>query len=138
MGSKFHSLLTPADVEESALSGKMVAIDATAWLHQFLKVNTCSSTEQGRLALVDKTQRVINHLRGFLYRTEHLLRLGIWPIFVFDGVGTEKIRNAASKTDLFVAHTQLARMQVKARNSTIEGWKQHDRIHLFLKSNDRN
>src|SRR5271157_1251828 len=114
MGSKFHSLLIPADVEETALADKVVAIDATAWLHQFLKVNTYSSTEQGRLALVDKTQRVINHLRGFLYRTEHLLKLGIWPIFVFDGVGTEKIRNAASKTDLFVAHAKLARMQVKA------------------------
>src|SRR5271157_2308958 len=114
MGFRFHSLLSSPDVEETALSVRVVAIDATAWLHQFLKVNTYSSSEQGRLALGDKTQRVINHLRGFLYRTEHLLRLGIWPIFVFDGVGTEKIRNAASRTDLFVAHAQLARMQVAA------------------------
>jgi hypothetical protein len=63
MGPKFHSLLTPADVEESTLPGKVAAIDATAWLHQFLKVNTYSSAEQGRLALVDKTQPVINSSR---------------------------------------------------------------------------
>ncbi len=33
-----------------------------------------------RLVLIDKTCRLINHLRGFLYRTLHLVGHGIWPV----------------------------------------------------------
>nr|MDO8119101.1 hypothetical protein [Candidatus Sigynarchaeota archaeon] len=45
---------------------------------------------------IDKTYCLINHLRGFLYRTLHLVQHGIWPVHVFGGL----FRGDASETNL--------------------------------------
>ena len=97
MGSKFHELLQPTGIRDTSLAGQAVAIDGTAWLHQFLKVTLANPNDPGnRLVLVDKTCRLINHLCGFLYRTLHLVQHGIWPVHVFGGL----FRGDASETNL--------------------------------------
>nr|MDO8083754.1 hypothetical protein [Candidatus Sigynarchaeum springense] len=101
MGSKFHELLQPYEIRDRDLSGQAVAVDGTAWLHQFLKVTLANPNDPGnRLVLVDKTCRLINHLRGFLYRTLHLVQHGIWPVYVFDGACDAKGRNALTREQL--------------------------------------
>jgi 5'-3' exonuclease len=76
MGSKLHELLQPTEIHDRDLAGQAVAVDGTAWLHQFLKVTVYNPADPGnRLVLIDKTCRLINHLRGFLYRTLHLVHL---------------------------------------------------------------
>ena len=79
MGVKgLWSLLEPTakPIRLESLSNKILAIDASIWLHQFLKAMRDSSTGnviQGA------------HLIGFFRRILKLLFYGIRPIFVFDG-----------------------------------------------------
>ncbi|MFX0098284.1 MAG: hypothetical protein ACFFCS_01810 [Candidatus Hodarchaeota archaeon] len=108
MGSKIQPILTPSLTTVQKLSGKAVAIDACTWLHQFLKVNVHSKQGNERLVLQDKTCRTINHLRGFLYRTIYLLENDVWPVFVFDGVKSKKIRRGnGSECSLHGEHERI-------------------------------
>ncbi len=59
MGSTFHELLHPTGIRDRDLGGQAVAVDGTAWLHQFLTVYN-SADPGNRLVLVDKTRRIIN------------------------------------------------------------------------------
>ncbi|MHA1683768.1 MAG: hypothetical protein ACTSUE_22710 [Promethearchaeota archaeon] len=92
MGSKIHSLFEFRPCSTGDLKGSVVAIDGCNWLHQFLKVNVYSKGHKERLVLLDKTHRMINHLRGFLFRTINLVKRNIWPVFVFDGAASKKVR----------------------------------------------
>src|SRR5271157_6048836 len=95
MGSTFHEIIQAIEIHERELAEQAVAIDGTAWLHQFLKVTIANSKQAScRLVLIDKTCQLINHLRGFMYRTHYLLKKRIWPVFVFDGAETRKTRDA--------------------------------------------
>jgi len=115
MGSRFHEILHPAAIRDRDLAGQAVAIDGTAWLHQFLKVTLANPNDPGsRLVLVDKTCRLINHLRGFLYRTLHLVQHGIWPVYVFDGACDAKARNALAREQLHEKHLAARKMHDEA------------------------
>ncbi len=115
MGSKFHELLQPIEIHDWDLSGMAVAVDGTAWLHQFLKVTRHDPADPGnRLVLVDKTCRLINHLRGFLYRTLHLVQHKIWPVYVFDGTCGAKQRNQLSREELYGKHLAARKMHAEA------------------------
>lgn len=58
-----------------SLAGKRLAVDASIWLHQFLK------------AMGDKEGNALQsaHIIGFFRRICKLLFYGIRPVFVFDG-----------------------------------------------------
>ncbi|NMC07761.1 MAG: hypothetical protein GYA24_21285, partial [Candidatus Lokiarchaeota archaeon] len=95
--------------------GLAVAVDGTAWLHQLLKVTLANPNDPGnRLVLIDKTCRLINHLRGFLYRTLHLVQHGIWPIYVFDGACDAKQRNALTREQLRERHLAARKLHAAA------------------------
>jgi flap endonuclease-1 len=113
MGSKFHELLQPAETRDRDLADQAVAVDGTAWLHQFLKVTIYNPADPGnRLVLLDKTCRLINHLRGFLYRTLHLVQHGIWPVYVFDGACDAKGRNALTREQLRDKHLAARKLRL--------------------------
>ncbi|MEX2681539.1 MAG: hypothetical protein Q6373_008060 [Candidatus Sigynarchaeota archaeon] len=118
MGSKFHELLQPIEIRDTSLAGQAVAVDGTAWLHQFLKVTLANPANPAgpgsRLALVDKTCRLINHLRGFLYRALHLVQHGIWPVYVFDGACDAKGRNARTREQLHEQHVAARKLHEAA------------------------
>ncbi|KAJ1980439.1 DNA repair protein rad2 [Dimargaris cristalligena] len=70
-------LLEPAarPTKLESLRGRRLAIDASIWLHQFIK------------AIKDKEGNALpnSHILGFLRRICKLLYYGIKPVFVFDG-----------------------------------------------------
>lgn len=78
--------------QPSSLRGKKIAIDASISLYQFLTAiqkdfhneNTNANSGASR-HLTSSSGEVTSHLSGFLYRTIKLLRLGIQPIWVFEG-----------------------------------------------------
>ncbi|KAF9354599.1 DNA repair protein rad2 [Mortierella sp. AD094] len=74
-----HPVARPIKLEN--LSNKYLAIDASIWLHQFLR------------GMRDKEGQVINnaHIIGFFRRICKLLYYNIKPIFVFDG-GTPALK----------------------------------------------
>jgi len=74
-------------VELSTLRQKRLAVDASIWMHHFLK------------AMRDKDGNMIAgaHMIGFFNRICKLLWLQIWPIFVFDGPPSELKRRTLRK-----------------------------------------
>jgi len=118
LGSTFHEIIQAVEIHEGELAGQAVAIDGTSWLHQFLKVTmTNAKGTKGRLVIIDKTCQLINHLRGFMYRTHYLLTKRIWPVFVFDGAETRKTRNAVSKAQLHDKYRAASKMHSQAVQS---------------------
>jgi DNA excision repair protein ERCC-5 len=66
---------TSKPIRVETLQGKKLAVDASIWLHQFVK------------AMRDAKGDTIHgaHLVGFLRRVCKLLFYGIKPVFIFDG-----------------------------------------------------
>ena len=75
-------------VEMETLEGKVLAVDASIWMTQFLK------------AMRDRETGAVlpgAHLKGFFFRLCTLRRYGIRPIFVFDGATPEIKRRELAK-----------------------------------------
>ncbi|RLG01969.1 MAG: flap endonuclease-1 [Thaumarchaeota archaeon] len=64
-----------------ALAGKAIALDAYNILYQFI---TIIRGPDGR-PLMDRRGRITSHLSGVFFRTINFMKLGIKPIFVYDG-----------------------------------------------------
>ncbi|RKO92722.1 XPG N-terminal domain-containing protein, partial [Blyttiomyces helicus] len=115
MGVKgLWSLVEPSarPVRLETLAGKRLAVDASIWLHQFLK------------AMRDKEGNPLRgaHIQGFFRRICKLLYYGVKPVFVFDGgtptmkrmtiVGRRK-RKEGSKNNLARTAGKLLEAQLK-------------------------
>ncbi|MFH1835024.1 MAG: FEN1 family endonuclease, partial [Methanobacteriota archaeon] len=81
MGVNLKDLVVHKPLSLDDLSGKTIAVDALNSLYQFL----ASIRQADGTPLMDGDGNVTSHLSGLLYRTVRLLRLGIKPIYVFDG-----------------------------------------------------
>lgn len=81
MGVNIVPLLDRKEVSYDQLSGKIVAVDSSNHLYQFL---SNIRSRDGTL-FSDSKGNVTSHLIGMLSRTTNLLSNNIKPIFVFDG-----------------------------------------------------
>ncbi len=81
MGVDLRPIVTKHAVRLTDLKGKALAVDAYNSLYQFLAIIRGGS---GR-PLRDRKGRTTSHLSGLFYRTANLLRIGIKPVYVFDG-----------------------------------------------------
>ncbi|KAI8998040.1 hypothetical protein BC832DRAFT_250499 [Gaertneriomyces semiglobifer] len=117
MGVKgLWGLLEPAAKPRrlETLANKRLAVDASIWIHQFLK------------AMRDKEGNVLKgaHLIGFYRRIAKLLFYGVKPVFVFDGkapalkqrtMKTRRQRNADAKKSLALTAQKILRKQLQLR-----------------------
>jgi flap endonuclease-1 len=74
-------LIERRQIELEYLAGKKLAIDAYNWLYQF--VSTIRQADG--TPLQNSSGDVTSHLSGLFYRTTRLMKLGIKPVYVFDG-----------------------------------------------------
>jgi len=81
MGVNLRDIVPEKRIEFSDLAGKTLAIDALNTIYQFL----ASIRQPDGTPLMDAKGNVTSHLSGLLYRTTNLIRLGIRPVYVFDG-----------------------------------------------------
>ncbi|MCD6592273.1 MAG: flap endonuclease-1 [Thaumarchaeota archaeon] len=84
MGVKIREIIPETAIQKislESLSGKAVALDAYNILYQFI---TIIRGPDGR-PLMDRRGRITSHLSGLFFRTINLLKIGIKPIFVYDG-----------------------------------------------------
>lgn len=81
MGVNLKDIVPHQVLDFEQLHGKTIAIDALNTLYQFL----ASIRQPDGTPLMNSRGEVTSHLTGLLYRTSNLLKLGIKPIFVFDG-----------------------------------------------------
>lgn len=73
------------EIQLDSLTGKIVAIDASMCIYQFLISTQTLSKGFGVTELRDKDGNLTGHLIGLLNRTLSLLEHGVKPIWVFDG-----------------------------------------------------
>ncbi|MBM3309577.1 MAG: flap endonuclease-1 [Candidatus Altiarchaeales archaeon] len=81
MGVNLKDIVPHEPLEFGQLKGRTIAVDALNTLYQFL----ASIRQPDGTPLMNSSGEVTSHLTGLLYRTSNLLRLGIKPVFVFDG-----------------------------------------------------
>lgn len=81
MGVDISQILHPRRISLSALSGKVVAIDAFNSLYQFLSIIRLPDGTPLR----NRDGEVTSHLSGLFYRCINFIEVGMKPVFVFDG-----------------------------------------------------
>ncbi len=73
------------EVNKSKYNSKIIAIDASMQLYQFMIQVKIEGQNGIQSNLTDQNGEVTSHLMGFFSRTINLLELGIKPVYVFDG-----------------------------------------------------
>lgn len=115
MGVNLRAIVPKTVAKLEDLSGKSIAIDAYNALYQFLAI----IRQPDGTPLKDSTGKITSHLSGLLYRTSNLVKMGIKPIYVFDGIppGLKEIeikRRMKAKEEAFVKYEQaLAKGKVE-------------------------
>ena len=89
MGVKLQELILRKKIEYSQLKGKIIAIDAPNIIFQLFNYAFKSQDGKTTNLMTDRTQRVISHLYGILYRINFYYTKRIFPIFCFDGRDSE-------------------------------------------------
>jgi len=82
MGTNLRDILVISEIEMSGLAGKKVAVDAHNAIMQFLSTIRLPDGQP----LKDSRGNITSHLSGLFYRNLNLLRAGIKPVYVFDGL----------------------------------------------------
>ncbi|MBU5575162.1 MAG: flap endonuclease-1 [Candidatus Aenigmatarchaeota archaeon] len=81
MGVQISEIFPKKTIEIEELKGRIFAVDAFLWLHQFLSI----IRQTDGTPLMDSKGRITSHLSGIFYRNAKLLTAGIKTIWVFDG-----------------------------------------------------
>ncbi len=81
MGVNLKDIIVAEPISFGDLSGKTLAVDALNTIYQFLS----SIRQPDGTPLMDANGEVTSHLAGLLYRTTNFIKLGIKPVYVFDG-----------------------------------------------------
>lgn len=81
MGVKINELIPAKEIDVKSLSGKVVAIDASLFLYQFL----ASIRQPDGASLTDSRGDITSHLVGLFSRTTRLMGYGLKLVYVFDG-----------------------------------------------------
>ncbi|HLC62487.1 MAG TPA: flap endonuclease-1 [Candidatus Nanoarchaeia archaeon] len=81
MGVALTELLLIKEIEIDALQNKILAVDASMWLYQFLS----SIRQRDGGLLMDSKGNVTSHLVGLLSRISNLMQHNVRLAFVFDG-----------------------------------------------------
>lgn len=81
MGVKFKDIITPESIKFDDLKSKIVALDASNVIYQFLS----SIRQADGTPLMDQNRNITSHFSGILYRTSSLIEKEIKPVYIFDG-----------------------------------------------------
>ncbi|MFX1237178.1 MAG: hypothetical protein ACFFAS_14900 [Promethearchaeota archaeon] len=82
MGIKLRDIVSSKSIQKRELKNAIVAIDGPNIVSALLNYSRNGTHPS---PMIDRTQRVISHLYGLLYRVNFLYSIGILPIFCFDG-----------------------------------------------------
>ena len=93
MGIQIFDILPKKELEIESLSGKIIAVDAFLWLHQFLSI----IRQPDGTPLKDSQGRVTSHLSGIFYRSAKLIENGLKLVYVFDGPTNEFKRSTVEE-----------------------------------------
>src|SRR3989344_1442237 len=81
MGLQIGDIVPRKAIEFSDLKGKIIAVDASNIIYQFLS----SIRQADGTPLMDKKGKITSHLSGLFYRNINLMQEGLKLFYVFDG-----------------------------------------------------
>jgi len=96
MGVDLSDIIKPEKIEFVNLKNKVIGIDASNAIYQFLS----SIRQYDGTSLKDSHGNVTSHLSGLFYRTIKLMKFGIKPVYVFDGIPPELKFNTLERRSL--------------------------------------
>ena len=85
MGVKLDGIIERKKIKLSELKGSIIAVDAPNIIFSLLNFSHKNPSFNDTDLILDRTQRVISHLYGILYRVKFYYAEAILPIFCFDG-----------------------------------------------------
>lgn len=113
MGVNIKDLLLIKEVKFEELNGKILAMDSFNILYQFLS----TIRQRDGSLLKDSKGNVTSHLMGMFNRTTKFMKLGIKPIFVFDGKPPElKNKERERRKELKIEAEKKYKHAVKAKD----------------------
>lgn len=120
MGVNIAELVPKKEISFRELSGKIIAVDTSLFLYQFL-----TSIRQGDGGLLkDVKGRVTSHLAGLFSRTTKLMSYGIKLAYVLDGKPPEMKKRELEKR-LKSKQEAEARYKIAAEKGDITGMKKY-------------
>ena len=81
MGLQIGEIVPRKAIEFSELKGKVIAVDASNVIYQFLS----TIRQPDGTPLMDSKKRITSHLSGLFYRNVNLMQEGLKLVYVFDG-----------------------------------------------------
>jgi len=81
MGLQIGEIVSRKAIEFSELKGKIIAVDASNVIYQFLS----TIRQPDGTPLQDKKGKITSHLSGLFYRNINLMQEGLKLVYVFDG-----------------------------------------------------
>ncbi len=127
MGVNLKDIIPHEPLELEQLNGKVIAVDALNSLYQFLS----SIRQPDGTPLMDAHGNVTSHLTGLLYRTSRLLKLGIRPVYVFDGKPSELKKHTLKKRRETKEHAQAEWEKAKQEGRIEDARKHAQRTSIF-------
>jgi len=123
------------ETDKKKYSGKVVAVDASIALYQFLVQIRARDGDTGYSEqLTDADGNVTSHLQGFFNRTANLLENGIRPVFVFDGKPPSlKFAELAKRQET----KKKASKEMEQATSQLENAENSDEEDLAMKDLDK-
>ena len=85
MGVKLDGIITRRKILLKDLKGSIIAVDAPNIIYGLLNFSHKNPSFNETNLILDRTQRVISHLYGIVYRIKFYYSKAILPIFCFDG-----------------------------------------------------
>ncbi len=89
MGVKLKELIVKNKIDFKQLEGKIIAVDAPNIIFSLFSFSYKNHKFDFGNLMTDRTQRVISHLYGLLYRINFFYSKKVFPIFCFDGRESE-------------------------------------------------
>ncbi|VVB70991.1 Flap endonuclease 1 [uncultured archaeon] len=125
--SGLGELFEKQELKLEELNGKTLAIDAYNSIYQFL---TTIRDYQGNLLQNSKGQ-VTSHLIGLFYRNSTLTKLGIKPVYVFDGRPSELKKKTLQTRGLAKKQAEIKLQEALKKGDFLEVKKQSDRTAII-------
>jgi len=101
--------------------GRIVAIDASMQLYQFMSMVRSQQHGGPAQLLADENGEVTSHILGFFHRTIRLMEKGLKPVYVFDGKPPEMKSNELKKRKAEKAKAQSELKELEAKLKEGEG-----------------
>lgn len=111
MGVKITELLPLKEINMGDLSGKVLTVDASLWIYQFLS----TIRQRDGSLLKDSKGNVTSHLTGLFSRTTRLMQNGLKLAYVFDGIAPELKKKERERRHLLKEEAQLKYNQAKQK-----------------------